>query len=77
MEDFLTPSALLLVALYVKIRLDKIDSVLEDISLTQEDYISKENSFEQDLNTRLESLQNMRFSPMTFRQGVSQKEFKR
>lgn len=70
MEDFLTPSALLLVALYVKIRLDKIDSVLEDISLTQEDYISKENSFEQDLNTRLESLQNMRFSPMTFRQGV-------
>lgn len=70
MEDFLTPSVLLLFALYVKIRLDKIDSVLEEISLTQEDYIDKENSFEQDLNTRLESLQNMRFSPLTFRQGV-------
>jgi len=69
MIDFLTPSMLLVVALYVKHRLDRIDVSLTDISLKQEKHFNKETTFEQDLSSRLENLQNMRFSPMTFRQG--------
>ena len=61
---------LLATSLYFKYRFDNIEKVLTGISQGQEKLLEDKVGFEQDLNTRLESLQSMRFSPLSFRQGL-------